>query len=67
MKKIVLAVAALGLISLTSCKKEYTCSCTVFGITSDTKTEKVSKSDAKSQCEALDTQAKVFDGSCSLK
>lgn len=67
MKKLVLAVAALGLISLTSCKKEYTCACTIFGTTTEAKTAKVTKSDAKSQCEALDAQAKPFDGSCSLK
>ena len=67
MKKLVLAVAALGLISLTSCKKEYTCSCSILGTTSDTKTGKVKKSDAKSSCEALNTQAKTVGGSCALK
>lgn len=67
MKKLVLALAALGLVSLTSCKKEYTCSCNILGVTTEAKTAKVKKSDAKSQCEALDAQAKPFGGSCSLK
>lgn len=59
MKKLVLAIAALGLVSLTSCKKEYTCSCTTFsnapGFTATTvegKTDKMKKSDAKTKCEA---------------
>lgn len=67
MKKLVLAVAALGLISLTSCKKEYTCSCSLLGTTTETKTAKVTKKDAKSACDALSTQAKTVGGSCALK
>ena len=67
MKKLVLAVAALGLVSLTSCKKEYVCSCTLLGTTTETKTAKVTKSDAKSACETLNSQAKTVGGSCSLK
>lgn len=52
MKKLVLAVAALGLISLTSCKKEYTCSCTTTGLgTVEGKTGKMTKKDAKAACE----------------
>lgn len=55
MKKLVFAIAALGLFSLTSCKKEWTCACTTtIGGVSNTvegKTAKVSKKDAKSACE----------------
>lgn len=55
MKKLVFAAAALGLISLTSCKKEYTCKCTTtVGSTSTSvqaKTAKLSKKDAKAACE----------------
>lgn len=67
MKKLVLAIAALGLISLTSCKKEYTCSCSILGTTTEAKSGKVKKADAKTWCETADTQAKIVGGSCSLK
>lgn len=66
MKKLVLAVAALGLISLTSCKKEYTCKCTTFSNapgfvaqTAEGKTEKLSKSDAKTKCESGSTSVTI--------
>lgn len=68
MKKVIFAIAALGLISLTSCKKEYTCSCTGAGQTTDVKTgSKVKKSDAKTWCNALSAQYAILGGSCSLK
>lgn len=57
MKK-VLAVAAVALFifSMTSCKKEWTCECTVTSggtsTTASATTEKMTKSDAKDQCEA---------------
>ena len=68
MKKLVLAVAALGLISLTSCKKDYTCTCKVSGSEIKTEIKDVKKSKAKDGCSALETQSKMIDAnaSCSL-
>ncbi|MFA6149860.1 MAG: hypothetical protein WC716_00980 [Chitinophagaceae bacterium] len=68
MKKLVLAVAALGLISLTSCKKDYTCSCTGGTIPYEYKYTKVKKADAKTACETQNTAYKAIGaGSCALK
>lgn len=55
MKKLVLAIAALGFVTMTSCKKEWTCKCTttVNGVSTSAegKTTKLSKKDAKAACE----------------
>jgi len=69
MKKLVLSIAALALVAttMTSCKKEYTCSCTILGTTTDTKLEKMSKSDAEAKCNEAGTAAAIFGGSCSIK
>lgn len=67
MKKLVLAVAALGLVSLTSCKKEYTCKCTFMGTSTEAKSGKVKKADAKTWCDNANTSAKIAGGSCELK
>lgn len=53
MKK-VLFVAALGMLTLASCKKDYTCECTttIVGFSSTaTSTIKATKKDAKAACE----------------
>jgi hypothetical protein len=71
MKKIakIAALAIFGAMAMTSCKKDYTCTCkddedgTVFAAT---KYSKVSKKDAKSSCETADTQAAILGISCSL-
>ena len=63
MKKIIL-VGAVALLGLASCKKEYTCECTIFGVKQpDVVLPKASKSDAKTVCEAGNTT----DYSCSIK
>lgn len=67
MKKLVFAIAALGLFSMTSCKKEYTCSCTIMGMTTEAKSGKVKKADAKTWCDNANTAAQTAGGSCSLK
>lgn len=66
MKKLVLAVAALGLISLTSCKKDYTCTCKSGSTSQAYPLSKQKKSDATNSCDALNTQWKILGGSCSL-
>lgn len=74
MKKLVLAIAALGLISLTSCKKDYTCSCTTFatgsgidGQTIETKTGKMKKKDAEKKCESSSTSTTVGGVTAGMK
>jgi hypothetical protein len=63
MKKLVFSIAALGLVSLTSCKKEFTCACTTTAngtsTTVEAKTAKVSKKDAKTACEKESSLAGV--------
>jgi hypothetical protein len=68
MKKVIFAIAALGLISLTSCKKEYTCSCTVSGTTTDIKSgTKLKKSEAETWCKSAGSIYTLAGGSCALK
>ncbi len=72
MKKIapIAMVALIGALSLTSCKKNYTCDCTysVSGVsqTYSWQTGKVKKSDAKAACEGY-TATGWTNISCSLK
>lgn len=68
MKKLVFAVAALGLLSLTACKEDHTCKCTSTSINQDYPLGKQNKGDAKSSCETLNTQWKnIAGGKCELK
>lgn len=70
MKKIaILAFAAILTFGASSCKKDYTCTCTgtnvgTFGGTY----QNVKKSDAKDACSAVETQAKLIDATatCSI-
>lgn len=60
MKKVVLSVFALSLLSLASCKKDYVCKCTSTsgGYTaSSTLTIHATKKDAKDACDAFDASA----------
>ena len=52
MKKITLIAIAFVALSLVSCKKDYTCTCTTTGVTEPTVTKivGVKKSDAKANC-----------------
>jgi len=51
MKKLSLLLFAAGLVSLSACKKEYTCKCEVFGITVEETAEFKKKADAEAWCE----------------
>jgi hypothetical protein len=66
MKKTILFLAVVAMFSATSCKKEYTCSCSIAGGTPvEVKSgKKLSKKDAKTWCTNSNTVAGV---SCSLK
>lgn len=66
MKKL-LFVAAVAAFTMTSCKKDYTCSCTILGQTTDTVLEKQKKADAEAACDEANTAAVLFGGSCELK
>lgn len=67
MKKVLLFAVVLGAISFTSCKKDYTCSCTIAGTTTDTEFTDVSKSDAEEACDVLNSLNSIGGGSCELK
>lgn len=58
MKKLFLSLAAISLLALTSCKKDWTCECTTTAIgisASASTTIKDTKSNAKEDCEAGST------------
>ena len=65
MKKVLLAVAVVAI--LASCKKDYTCECTILGVTTPTEIKDAKKADAEDACNALDVAAKLTGGSCTLK
>lgn len=68
MKKLFIVAFVIGAVSMaTSCKKDRTCECTVFGYTGDTTLTDISKKDAKEYCDSQDAVAQAFGGSCSLK
>lgn len=62
-----IAAIALFAIAFTSCKKDYTCECTVLGTTVPTEFKDVKKKDAQDDCDKLDASAKIVDGNCKLK
>lgn len=68
MKKIIssLALVAIAAVSFTSCKKDYTCTCTSLGKTYSTTYEKTTKDDAQSKCDAANTGEALLGGSCKL-
>lgn len=53
MKNLLLIAAVLFAFSVTSCKKDYTCVCTVAGTSTDLEMEDVSKKDAEDACDEL--------------
>lgn len=64
MKKITLAIAVLGILSLASCKKDYTCECTISGSgLSATVSQNINetKKKAKEKCEA-ENYSETIDG-----
>lgn len=79
MKKLVLAVAVVGgLAALTSCKKDWTCECTITTTgtvnsttTADTVYTDMKKADAQTACDANDASVSILGESitteCELK
>ncbi len=66
-KTLLLAVMFVGVASMTSCKKDRDCECTIGGQTSVTTIPDASKSDAEDACDALSIAAAIGGGSCELK
>ncbi len=72
MKKLALSIAALALVAttMTSCKKDYTCECTVSGsgVTGGgTTTIKDTKKNAEEACEKLSSTAFGITTTCKIK
>jgi hypothetical protein len=66
-----LATVSVALISLSSCKKDYTCTCTFSGVGAGTpnvvaQINDAKKSDAKEACDELTTTYTPIGGSCSI-
>lgn len=68
MKKFI-AVAFLGVLILTSCKKDYTCACTFTGGNTPLNLDykNVTKKDAKEACDAATTTYAAIGGTCAIK
>jgi len=66
MKKITIlaCVALAGSLFFTSCKKDYTCTCTRAGLPNQTIPIKATKKDAKAACESSTYKVAGYD--CSL-
>ena len=68
MKKIALFFAGVAFIAMaTSCKKDYTCKCTVAGVATETPINDAKKKDAEDACDQLSSASAIFGGSCSLE
>lgn len=50
MKKVLMIAIVGGAFALTSCKKDYVCSCTASGVTLDVTYQDVKKKDAQEAC-----------------
>lgn len=69
MKKII-AIAALSVFVLASCKKDYTCECTTTGngqTATASSTVNATKKDAKEACEGGSTSANGYTTTCAIK
>lgn len=66
-KKSLLFTAAAFAIILSSCKKDYTCNCTVGLITTPTTIENSTKEDAEEECNTADETTQIAGGSCTLE
>jgi hypothetical protein len=65
-RKLIVASFVLGIaFSFTSCKKDYTCTCTVDGFSYAYEFEKVKKADAEDACSSWETQYKIVDPAAS--
>lgn len=65
MKKVFFA--AVAVLALASCKKDYTCECTYSGASYKYDLKNVKKSDAKKACDAAGNQWILLGGTCDFK
>ncbi|MFT4603030.1 MAG: hypothetical protein ACI857_003217 [Arenicella sp.] len=67
MKKVFVIICALGLLSLGSCKKNYSCTCDGPGIKDpEVSNWKLNEEDAKANCSSLNAVHQEDGGSCVL-
>lgn len=67
MKKLFILAVIAGAFSMTSCKKDFTCECTVSGQTTPIELKNVKKVDATAACKTWNTSYSAQGGSCKLK
>lgn len=67
-RSLVLILAVMFVLGMVSCKKDYTCTCTIAGQTVPTEYMDVKKKDAEDACDAAQTAARLVDpnANCSL-
>lgn len=65
MKKLLILGGIFAMFTFTSCKKDYTCDCTVFGDPISVPVQNAKKKDAESACDAAETTYKNGDPSAS--
>jgi len=71
-KLLSIAAVTVALVSLSSCKKDYTCTCTFVEVgepnyETNLTIPNVSKKDAKTACDNFTTTYSVAGGTCELK
>ncbi|GDX52114.1 hypothetical protein LBMAG27_11610 [Bacteroidota bacterium] len=68
MKKALTLFAGVAVVAMlfSSCKKDYTCTCTSAGVSTPATFVKVSKKDATDACNQLNTTWALLAGSCKL-
>lgn len=69
MKKVFLLALVGGAFAMTSCKKDYTCDCTVSGVNIPLEFKDAKKKDATDACDQAESTYKIADSgaSCTLK
>jgi len=66
MKKSILFSAAFGLLALSSCRKDYTCDCTLDGYTQYLPIPDSKEKDVESMCDVWKAEYALDGGSCVL-
>ena len=68
MKNLIIIAVVMFAFGATSCKKDYTCTCTYSGQTIPAEIKKAKKGDAEDTCDALEVTYKIVDSaaSCTL-
>ena len=67
LKSFILLGAVVLLSTTSACKKTYTCECTVLGNSTSETWESIKSSEAKDSCNAANSAAESYGGSCTLK